>query len=172
MANKLDKTIEYGEKTVAADPTNVAAPNLLAYIYGVVNRTNLDKAAEYAGKARDLASAMKKPEGMPDADFQREQNLQLGMARLTLGYIAFARAGKSHKVAPAIEELKAAADLLEGNPELQAQALYYLGSAYENIYPANHPAAIEALTRASNLPSSWQGQARELLAKVKRAARQ
>ena len=60
--------------------------------------------------------------------------------------------------------------LLEANPELQAQALYYLGYAYESGYPANHHGAIEALSKAAALQSSWKSQADELLGKVKKAA--
>ncbi|HZP02988.1 MAG TPA: hypothetical protein VFD30_22255 [Terriglobia bacterium] len=169
MANQADKAREYGEKTIAADPNNILALNLLAYDYGI-GQTNIEKASEYAKKALDLAQAMKKPEGVSDEQFKREQNSQLGMARLTMGYVAYTKAAKTKRLGPAIQDLKEAAELLEGNPELQGQALFYLGYAYETIYPANHKGAIEALTKASNLQSAWQSQARELLAKVKRAA--
>lgn len=172
MANNLDKAIEYGEKVVAGDPQNVDTLNGLAYIYGVVKRTDQDKAASYAQKALDNAGGLKKPEGVSDADFKSAQDNALGMAHLTLGYVGFMKAGKTRKVVPAIKELKSAADLLGANPELQGQALFYLGNAYEFQYPANHPGAIEALTKASNLPCSMQGQARDLLAKVKRAAKE
>ncbi|HUU15362.1 MAG TPA: hypothetical protein VM182_16855, partial [Terriglobia bacterium] len=64
-----------------------------------------------------------------------------------------------------------AADLLEGNPQLQGRALYYLGYAYEVIYPPRHSSAIEALSKAAELASPWQGEARNLLAKVKAAAK-
>lgn len=168
MANQPDKATAYGEKAVAADPNNVAAYNLLAYDYGI-GRTNPDKAEEYAKKALDIAQGMKKPEGVSDADFKKEQDNQMGMAHLTLGYVTFLRLGKSKKVQPVVDELKIAADLLEGNPELQGQALYYLAYAYESGYPANHRGAIEALTKAASLQTSVQGQAQELLAKVKKA---
>jgi len=172
MANNLDKAIEYGEKTVASDPQNVDTMNGLAYIYAVVKQSNLDKASEYAQKALGNAQGMKKPEGVSDADFKSAQDNALGMAHLTLGYVQFVKAGKTRKVAPAIQELKSAADLLGANPELQGQALFYLGSAYEYEYPANHPGAIDVLTKASSLPCSMQAQARDLLAKVKKAAKQ
>lgn len=171
MTNQADKAREYGEKTVAADPNNVLALNLLAYDYGI-GQTNLEKASEYSKKALDLAQAMKKPEGVSDDQFKREQSSQLGMARLTMGYVAYTKAAKTKKLGPAIEDLKEAANLLEGNPELQGQALYYLGYAYETIYPANHHGAIDALTKASNLQCAWQTQARDLLAKVRKVAKE
>jgi tetratricopeptide (TPR) repeat protein len=172
MANNVDKAIEFGEKTVASDPQNLETFNGLAYTYAVVKRSNLDKASEYAQKALSLAQGMKKPEGVADADFKKAQDNALGMAHLTLGYVDFMKAGKTRKVGPAIQELKAAADLLSANPELQGQALFYLGSAYEFEFPANHKGAIEVLTRASGLPCSLQGQSRDLLAKVRRVAKE
>jgi len=170
MGNKADKAVEYGEKTLAIDPDNLVVRNLLAYDYAT-GRTNPDKAVEYAKKALELAGQMKKPEGVTDAQFQQERDNQSGMAHLSLGYVNFTRSAKTKKLQPAIEELKTAAALLAANPELQGQALYYLGYAYESGYPANHRAAIEALTKATSLPSSWKAQAADLLAKVKRAAR-
>jgi tetratricopeptide (TPR) repeat protein len=171
MANKPDKAVEYGEKTIAADPNNLLVHNLLAYDYAI-SRTNTDKAAAYAKKAIELAPQMKKPEGVSDAQFKQEQDNQLGMAHLSLGYITFTRAvaAKSKKLGPAIDELKTAADLLGANPELQGQALYYLGYAYESGAPVNHKGAIEALDKAASLQSSWKAPADDLLAKVKKAS--
>ena len=173
MANKPDKATEYGEKTIATDPNNLLAHNLLAYDYAI-GRTNPDKAADYAKKAIELAQQMKKPEGVSDAQFKQEQDNQLGMAHLSLGYLDFTRAAtsRSKKLGPAIDELKTAADLLAANPELQGQALYYLGYAYESGYPANHRGAMDALSKAASLQSSWKAQAEELLGKVKKAASQ
>src|SRR6266567_8074766 len=121
-ANNPAKAGEYGEKAIAADPTNVASLNLVADDYSS-RQTNLDKAAGYAKKVLELAPAMKKPEGMTDADFIMNQNSQLGLAHITLGYISFQKMAASHRVAPAIQEFKTAIDLLEGNPSLQARAL-------------------------------------------------
>ncbi|MHB8655021.1 MAG: tetratricopeptide repeat protein [Terriglobia bacterium] len=164
-ANNAAKADEYGEKSIASDPNNVATLNLVADDYAT-RQTNLDKASEYATKVLQLAPAMKKPDGMTDADFKTNQNNQLGLAHTTLGYIAFLKAGKTRKVAPAIQEFKTAVDLLGGNPELQGKALYFLGSAYEFEYPPNHKAAADALGRVTG---PWQGQAQGLLAKVKKA---
>jgi len=173
MANKPDKAIEYGEKTVAADPNNLDAYSFLAYAYAI-GRTNPDKAVEYSKKSIELAQALKKPDPLTDAQFKQAQDNVLGMAHLSMGYVSFTRAAtsRSKKLGPAVEELKTAADLLGANPELQAQALYYLAYAYESGYPANHHGAIDALTKASGLQSSWKSQADELLSKVKKASSQ
>jgi hypothetical protein len=81
------------------------------------------------------------------------------------------KAQRTTKFAPIIDELKTAGDLLEGNPGLQGQALYYLAFANERMSPANHRAALEALNKAVTLPGPFQGQAQALLAKVKAVAK-
>ncbi len=173
MSNQLNKMLESGEKAVAADPNNLVVNNVLAFSYAfAVQPPNLGKAESYAKKAVDLAGSMKKPDGVSDEDFAKEKNSQLGMAHLTLGDVAFVRGSKTKKVAPAIGELKTAAELLATNPGLQAQALYYLGYAYEVEYPARHRDAIEVLSKASDIPGPYQGPARELLAKVRKAAKE
>lgn len=168
-AGNAAKADEYGEKAIAADPNNVEYLDAVANDYA--NRqTNLDKASEYAKKVLDLAPAAKKPDGATDEQFKTTQNNLLGLAHVTLGYVEYQGATKTRKVAGAIQELKAAADLLDANPELQAKALYLLGNAYEFEFPANHKAAVEALTRAASMQSSFKGPSAELLAKVKKAA--
>lgn len=166
--NNPAKADEYGEKSIAADPTNVATLNLVADDYSS-RQTNLDKASEYAKKVLELAPAMKKPEGMSDADFKTNQNTQLGLAHITLGYVLFQKEAASHRVAPAIQEFKSAIELLNGNPSLQGRALFNMGYAYEVLAPANHKAADDALSRSAAIASPWQAQAKDLLAKVRKA---
>ena len=170
MAGDAAKADDYGEKAIAADPNNVEALNLVAYDYALARRINLDKAAAYAKRVLTLAPARKKPDGVSDDQFKAQQNSQLGMAHFVVGYTNLLKAGKSHRAAPAIQEFKTASELLSANPQMQGQALYFLGYAYEDVYPANHHAAAEALTRAASLNNPMQAQARDLLAKV-RAAR-
>jgi len=169
MLGNTAKAEDYGEKSIAADPNNIRALNLVADEYAS-RQTNLDKAATYAKKALDLATGMKKPEGESDQQFKAEQNSLLGLAHLTLGYVAYQRAAKTKKFAPSIQEFNTAADLLAASPEYQGKALYFLGYAYEAEYPPNHRLAIDALTKASGLQSSFAAPSRDLLAKVKKAA--
>ena len=114
---------------------------------------------------------MKKPEGLSDDQFKRRRTPSSAWLTSRSAIVTFTKAvaAKSKKLQTAIDELKTAADLLGGNPELQGQALFYLAYAYESG-SANHKAALEALTKASSLQSSWKGQADDLLAKVKKAA--
>ncbi|MEJ2009599.1 MAG: hypothetical protein P8Z30_15825 [Acidobacteriota bacterium] len=171
QANQPQKADEYGEKAIAADPNHIDALNFVAYDYAVRLHVNQAKAEEYAQKVLTILPTIKKPAGVSDEAFKAQQDTQEGMARLTLGYIEMAKTSRSHKTGPAIKEFQQAADLLKANPELQGQAYYFLGYAYENLYPANHHGAMTALEHAAGIHCSVQSQARELLEKVRRAAR-
>ncbi len=168
MVNDAAKATEYGEKAVGADPANLEILNAVADYYATTLQTNLEKAEQYARKVIGLAPAVK-PEGMSEDQLKAYRDNHLGLAHATLGYVAFLAGSKTHKVAPAIQEFKTAVDLLGGNPMYQGRTLFYLGYAYEVLAPANHKLAAEALTRAASIASPWQGQAQELLGKVKKA---
>lgn len=175
MANQVEKADEYAEKAVAADPQNVEALNLLAFDYAIQRRTNLDKAAADAKQVIAIVPTQKKPDAVAADQFQAQQNNQLGMAHLSLGFSLLA--GASHgkrfatheEMSSAIEELKTADSLLAGNPRLQGGALYYLATAYETEYPAEHHDAIEALNQAVTLQTPWQAPSQDLLEKIKKA---
>ncbi|HEY6292990.1 MAG TPA: hypothetical protein VI455_15675 [Terriglobia bacterium] len=163
--NNSAQANEYGDKALAADPNNPAILNAVADNFAT-RQVNLDKAETAARKALDLVPALKKPDGVSDADFRTAQNTELGAAHLTIGYIEFQRASKTRKVAGAVQELKTAVGLLTANPNLQARALFYLGTAYEFQIPPDHHAATQALSEAVKLQSPWQGEAQALLAKI------
>jgi tetratricopeptide (TPR) repeat protein len=164
----LDKMVEYGDKVIASDANNVVVLNSLGLIYAFyLPHPSPEKASDYARKGLTAAQGLKKPEGVDAAAFKKEQDTQLGIAHLILGYASLMRAERTTKLAPAIDELKIASPLLESRPELQCQSLYYLAFAYERGTPANHHAATEALTKAVTLPGPFQGKARDLLAKVR-----
>ncbi len=168
MANQPDKMYEFGEKAVASDANNVATLNLVADAYAAA-QAHLQQANEYAKKALDLATNMQKPENMSDEQFKTHRDTQMGLAHAILGFVSFQEGSSKHRVAPAITEFKTAVDLLGGNPALQGRTLFYLGYAYEVLYPPNHRLAAEALTKSASLQSPWQGPAQDLLEKVKKA---
>jgi tetratricopeptide (TPR) repeat protein len=169
MAGDADKMFEYGNKAVASDPTNVSTLNLVADAFATARTPRTKEAIDYAKKALDLATSMQKPEGTDDAQFKAYRDTQMGLAHASIGYVQLQEGSKTHKVAPAITEFKTAVDLLTTNPQLQARTLYFLGYANEVLYPPNHKAAADALTRCAAMQTPWQGQAQELLAKVKSA---
>jgi tetratricopeptide (TPR) repeat protein len=169
LAGDAAKTFEYGEKAVASDPTNVSTLNLVADADATGKPPHSKEAGDYAKKALDLATSMQKPESMTDDQFKTFKDMQMGLAHATLGYVALEEGSHNHRVAPAISEFKAAVDLLESNPGLQARTLYFLGYANEVLYPPNHRAAADALTRCAAMETPWQSQAQDLLEKVKHA---
>ncbi len=169
-ANQPEKADEYLEKAIAADPGNIEALDLVSYDYALRRRTQQAKAEEYAKKVLTLLPTTQKPEGISVEAFKTRQDNQEGMARLTLGFLELQRTGASHRTASAIKELQQATGLLKTNPELQGEAYYFLGYACEALYPPEHRQAMAALQHAVSIKSSMQGPARELLAKIKRAA--
>ena len=168
MTGNTAKSDEYGEKAVASDPNNTTALGALAFSYATRN-VNLDKAETYAQKVVQLVPTRTKPQGLSDDQFKATQNADLGLAHFTLGIVQFTKASKNRRVGPAIDSLKTAAELLSANPALQGGALYYLGSAYEFLYPPNHHLADDALGRSASIQGAWQKPAQDLLAKVKKA---
>ena len=168
----LDKTAEYGDKVIADDPNNVVAMNTMALIYAFYSpHPSLDKAAEYAQKALTTAQGLKKPDGVDEAAFKAQQDTQIGMANLVLGYSTLMKPQKAVKLGPAIDQLKQAGDLLGSNPALQGQALYYLAFCYEKQYPANHQAAMAALSKSVTLQGPFQSQSEALLTKIRSVAK-
>ncbi len=169
--NQPEKADAYAEKAIAADPNDIDALNLVAYHYAFRVPSKRAEAATYANKVLALIPAAKKPEGASDDYFKTQQNTQEGMARVTLGYLNLVQNATTHHVAGAVREFSKAAPLLGSNPELQGEAYYLLGYAYETFYPARHREAYAALQKAVKIPSSTQGKAKALLAKVRRAMR-
>jgi len=171
QANQPEKADEYAEKAIAADPGNIEALDLVSYDYALRRRTRQDKAEEYAQKVLTLVPTAKKPEGVSEEPFKTQLDTQEGMARLTIGFLELQKTGASHQTATAIKELQQAAGLLKANPELQGEAYYFLGDAYEQLHPPDHPRALAALEHAVSIQSSMQSQARQLVVRIKRVAR-
>jgi tetratricopeptide (TPR) repeat protein len=155
--NDSARLFAYGEKSLAANPNSMPTMLLLANAYVEDSRpTSLGKAITYSQKVIELAKA-----DAPDADQSRK--LSAGVAHSTLGY-AYA---KQDRVAAAIPELKAAADLLRGQGQDQvpyATALYRLGWAYGKTNKI--PEAKAALGEAVKIPGPLQAPSRDLLSKV------
>jgi hypothetical protein len=169
MSGDAEKMYEYGNKAVESDPNNAATLNLVADGFATAQKPHTKEAGEYAKKALELATNMQKPEGMSDDQFKTFKDTQSGLAHATLGYVQLTEESASHHVAPAIAEFKTAIDLLDANPLIQARTLYFLGYAYEVLYPPNHRLAADALTKCAAMDTPMKTQAEDLLAKVKSA---
>ena len=137
-------------------PNNIGMLLLLADDYGERSE-QLDKAEAYAKKAASLCETAKKPEGVADADWQKQITLQKGLALSALGQVNIA---KKDNLA-AVKNLSAAAPLLKSNATTYARNQYRLGFAYLNLKRGAE--AKQALTEAASVDSPYKGPAQEKL---------
>src|SRR5208337_5009836 len=80
------KMLETANAALAKDPNDLGMLLLLADDYSEKGE-QLDKAEGYAKKAAELCDAAKKPDGVSDADWQKQISLQKGLALSALGQV-------------------------------------------------------------------------------------
>jgi tetratricopeptide (TPR) repeat protein len=156
QAQNRPKMLETANSVLAKDPDDLGMLLLLADDYSEKGE-NLDKAEEYAKKAAALCDSAKKPEGVSDADWQKQMTLQKGIALSALGQIDLQKKQNS----TAVENLTKAAPLLKGNNSVYARNQYRLGFAYLNLKKA--PEARQAFTDAASVDSPYKGPSLEKL---------
>jgi tetratricopeptide (TPR) repeat protein len=156
QAQNRPKMLETANSALAKDPDNVGILLLLADDYSEKGE-QLDKAEAYAKKAATLCDTAKKPEGVSDADWQKQINLQKGLAFSALGQIDLQK-----KLNPAaVDSLTKAAPLLKSNAAVYARNQYRLGFAYLNL--KNTAGAKQAFTDAASVDSPYKGPAQDKL---------
>jgi tetratricopeptide (TPR) repeat protein len=156
QAQNRAKMTEVASGVLAKDPYNIGILLLIADDYSEKNE-QLDKAEAYAKKAAALCDAAKKPEGMSDADWQKQNSLQKGLAWSALGQVDL----QKKLNAQAVDALTKAAPLLKSNATSYARNQYRLGFAYLNLRKL--PEAKQALTEAASVDSPYKGPAQEKL---------
>jgi tetratricopeptide (TPR) repeat protein len=156
QAQNRPKMVEIANSVLVKDPNDVGMLLLLADDYSEKGE-NLDKAEEYAKKAAALCDTAKKPEGVADADWQKQITLQKGIALSALGQIDL----EKKQNATAVENLTKAAPLLKGNDSVYARNQYRLGFAYLNLKKAAE--ARQAFTEAASVDSPYKGPSLEKL---------
>jgi tetratricopeptide (TPR) repeat protein len=156
QAQNRPKMIETANSALAKDPDNLGVLLLLADDYSEKGE-QLDKAEAYAKKAASLCDTAKKPEGVSDADWQKQINVQKGLAFSALGQIDLQK-----KLNPAaVDSLTKAAPLLKVNAAVYARNQYRLGFAYLNL--KNTAGAKQAFTDAASVDSPYKGPAQDKL---------
>jgi tetratricopeptide (TPR) repeat protein len=156
QAQNRAKMVETANHALEKDPDNLGILLLLADDYSEKGE-QLDKAESYAKKAASLCDTAKKPEGVSDADWQKQINLQKGLAFSALGQIDLQK-----KLNPAaVESLTKAAPLLKSNGSVYARNQYRLGFAYLNLKKI--PEAKQAFTEAASVDSPYKGPALDRL---------
>ncbi len=156
--NDPARLVSYGEKSLAADPDNLAVLLLMANAYvEEASPAAVGKSVTYAQRVIELAKA-----DATDAD--RVRKLSGGVAESTLGFALM----KQDKTAAAVAHLKSASALLKGQDDVAyATALYRLGFAYAKMNKVSD--AREVLNEAVKIPGPLQQPSQELLAKVNAA---
>jgi tetratricopeptide (TPR) repeat protein len=156
QAQNRPKMVEVANGVLAKDLDNIGILLLLADDYSEKNE-QLDKAEAYAKKAAALCDTAKKPEGISDADWQKQNSLQKGLALSALGEVNL----QKKLNAQAVDALTKAAPLLKSNATSYARNQYRLGFAYLNLRKL--PEARQALTDAASVDSPYKGPAQEKL---------
>ena len=156
QAQNRPKMLETANSALAKDPENLGILLLLADDYSEKGE-QLDKAEAYAKKAATLCDTAKKPEAVSDADWQKQINLQKGLAFSALGQIDLQK-----KLNPAaVDSLTKAAPLLKSNAAVYARNQYRLGFAYLNLKKTAE--AKQAFTDAASVDSPYKGPAQDKL---------
>jgi len=150
------KMLEAANAALAKDPNDLGMLLLLADDYSEKGE-QLDKAEAYAKKAAELCDTAKKPDGVSDADWQKQITLQKGLALSALGQIDLQK-----KLNPAaVDSLTKAAPLLKSNAAMYARNQYRLGFAYVNL--KKNAEAKQAFTDAASVESPYKGPAQDKL---------
>jgi tetratricopeptide (TPR) repeat protein len=156
QAQNRPKMLETANIALGNDPDNLGILLLLADDYSEKGE-QLDKAEAYAKKAASICDTAKKAEGVGEAEWQKQINLQKGLAFSALGQINLQK-----KLNPtAVENLTKAAPLLKSNASVYARNQYRLGFAYLNVKKI--PEAKQAFTDAASVDSPYKGPAQDKL---------
>lgn len=156
QAQNRPKMLETANSALAKDPDNLGMLLLLADDYSEKGE-QLDKAEAYAKKAAALCDTAKKTENVSDADWQKQINLQKGLAFSALGQINL----QKKLNAAAADSLTKAAPLLKSSAAVYARNQYRLGFAYLNL--KNAAGAKQAFTDAASVDSPYKGPAQDKL---------
>jgi len=163
QVNNMDKTTEFGERVLTADPNNLSA--LLTLSSNTVARLPQDAAARDAAinKALDYAKrvqAVPRPTTLSEDEWQRSQ----GRAHSTVGLIQFTKG----QFAEAATEYSQALKVNPKDPDGQ----YRIGVAYFNLILTAIP-VVQATMKAVNDASAAKADSKqldELVAKREAAA--
>lgn len=135
QSQKADKATEAAQRLLQVNPNSVRALALLAFYHrslaqaGQDPQKNLDLAKQYGEKGLRALETYQKPEGVSDADYEKNKQ--------QMGYIFNAAVGvaalQAKDYATATKDLKAAADVIPTD----FSVIYPLALAYLSMNPAD-----------------------------------
>ncbi len=159
QARNVAKMTETANKILASDPNNVSMLLMLADYWSDGGK-ELEKAAADAQKVLDLLAQARKPDDVPDEQWQQQVALQKGTAYSALGQVHVIK-GRNPQ---AVDSFQKASPLLKSNTFLYARNLYRLGFTLAKMQRI--PEARSALTEAVKLDSPYRPLAQETLDKI------
>ena len=117
----MPKAVEFGERAYGRNQFN--PDMLLAMADSAMQKQQFDKALTYSTKAVEVMSSQAKPEGYPDADWEKKKTSIIGLGNWMSGVTL----SSQNKFAPADKALRTALPLIKDNQQLMAGALFHLG---------------------------------------------
>jgi tetratricopeptide (TPR) repeat protein len=157
QTNNQAKMLETAQRVLQANPNNLRALALLAYVKraqaeaGQNPQQNLADAAQYANKGLEALKTAPKPEGTSDADFEKLKTQMSVIFNGTAGIAALQNKDYEHAQA----ELRAA---VQGDPN-ELRNVYPLALADLTGTPPNPVEGLFFIARAANLAAGSPGQA-------------
>jgi tetratricopeptide (TPR) repeat protein len=144
------KAVEAGQKALDANPENLDAHTLVAYLYPFAFKpgdpdvaTKLARAESDAKHGLEILQKAQKPEGVSDDQFTQGIKARRAVFNTVLGFVALQR----KDYAAGVTALKAAA---EDNPS-NSYGFYWLGLSYLNLSPRDYDNAVWNMARAISL---------------------
>jgi hypothetical protein len=161
-----DKLFAGAGRVATYDATNEDALYILSDGYRA--RNDSGKALSYATKLVEVMKAKPKPEGFPDADWNRKKSTMLGRGYWTAGVIE----ADKQLYTEADRDLRAALPFIEKDPGLNGPALFYLGVANYQLSKKNNDKtklaeAGKFSDQSAAIPGPYQGQAQKNSASIK-----
>ncbi len=127
QSGQTAKKMSVAENRIAVDPGNEDLLMVLAD--GYMSQKNVAKSSLYAKQLVEALKTKSKPEGVSDADWEKKKASAQG-----LGYwITGVNHAEAKRYKDADEALRAALPLIQGQTNLQAPALFYLGLSNYNL---------------------------------------
>jgi hypothetical protein len=146
-----DKVVPTAERLSAADPTNEDL--LLVLADGYMNKQQNDKTLAASTKLIEVLKTKPKPEGMADADWEKKKNNALGRAYWYSGIVNAA----TEKWGAADQSLRSALPLIQGNDQLSAPALFYLGLANYRLGKGKNKVQLQEAIRFTEQAAAIKG---------------
>jgi tetratricopeptide (TPR) repeat protein len=161
QAQNYPKMLETAQKLLAKDPNNVSMLVLLADYWSERGQAaDMDKAEADAKKALELLAQVKKPDNVPEDQWQQQVNLQKGLAYSALGQVHVVK-GRN---AQAVDVFKQANPLLKPSPTAYGRNLYRLGFTLAKMQHMDEARIV--LAEAVSINSPYRALAQQTLDKI------